>query len=256
MLTALNSRLDPAAAVFCPVWEPELVPAAAEFYPKLGLCHGKHINGDEICVSRCQLQRTGGSGRRGLEQLHSPREIKKRKARRESLLIWQGKIETEKGNLARKIRGRNRSKRSAKQRAKRVYTDKDRASSYIRKFKVATCDVRTLSVMGKNGARHAEVVLNNCRAIGCDVIGLQEKRRRSRTVFAAAGYRVSCCEVEGGKGRAGHYGFGLAVKESTIVKATWTQALISKCLVSMTLNLASKSNADTFVIAYASTDTT
>lgn len=87
------------------------------------------------------------------------------------------------------------------------------------------------------------------------MIELKEIGRPGRTDFAAARYRVPCCGVERGKGRAGQNGFGLAVKESIIVKVTWTQVLFSGCLVSTTLSLSGRSNADTFVIAHAPTDT-
>lgn len=46
-------------------------------------------------------------------------------------------------------------------------------------------------------------------------------------------------------------GVGLAVVEQ-IMKVSWTQALISQCLImSMTFNIAQKSNAATIVVVYA-----
>ena len=48
---------------------------------------------------------------------------------------------------------------------------------------------------------------------------------------------------------------GLAVKESIVREATWTQELTNERLMSMTFNLAGKSNAITFVEAYGPTDT-
>ena len=42
---------------------------------------------------------------------------------------------------------------------------------------------------------------------------------------------------------------GLAVEESIVCEATCTQELINERLTSMTFNLASKSNAITFVVA-------
>ena len=92
--------------------------------------------------------------------------------------------------------------------------------------------------------------------LGCDVIGLQETRRPERIEFAAAGYRVFCRGVDGSSGRAGQHGVGLAVKESIIREATWTQELTNERLMSMTLNLTgSKFNAVTIVVAYGPTDT-
>lgn len=98
-------------------------------------------------------------------------------------------------------------------------TGKARARSGTGEIKVATYNVCTLSLTGKNRAGHAEVVLQKCRAGECEVIGLQ-KTRVGRTEFIAARYRVVYCGSEGGKGRAGQHGVGLAVKESYINKAT------------------------------------
>ena len=57
---------------------------------------------------------------------------------------------------------------------------------------VATCNVRTLAVKGKNGYGHDERVLAKGRQLGCDFIGLQETRRSGSTAFTAVGYQVSC----------------------------------------------------------------
>ena len=64
-----------------------------------------------------------------------------------------------------------------------------------------------------------------------------------------------CSGVDGSSGRAGQHGVGLAVKESIIREATWTQELTNERLMSMTFNLTGKSNAVTFVVAYGPTDT-
>ena len=48
---------------------------------------------------------------------------------------------------------------------------------------------------------------------------------------------------------------GLAVTESIIRKATWTQELTNERLMSMTFNLTGKSNAVTFIVAYGPADT-
>ena len=47
----------------------------------------------------------------------------------------------------------------------------------------------------------------------------------------------------------------LAVKESIVREVTWTQELTNERLMSMTFNLADKSNAITFVVTYGPTDT-
>ena len=63
-----------------------------------------------------------------------------------------------------------------------------------------------------------------------------------------------CSGVDGSTGRAGPHGSGLAVKESIIREATWTQELTNERLMSMTFNLTGKSNAVTFIVAWP-TDT-
>ena len=63
------------------------------------------------------------------------------------------------------------------------------------------------------------------------------------------------CSREGGSsGRTGQHGVRLAVKKSIVLKATRTQELTNERLMSMTFNLADKSNAITFVVAYGPTD--
>ena len=130
-----------------------------------------------------------------------------------------------------------------------------RARSRTGELNAVTWNVRSLSLTGRRGAGHAEVLLQKCKVLGRDVIGLQETRKPGRTEFAAAGYRVFCSGVDGRTGRAGQHGVGLAVKESIIREATWTQELTNERLMSMTFNLTGKSNAITFVVAYGPTDT-
>ena len=64
-----------------------------------------------------------------------------------------------------------------------------------------------------------------------------------------------CSGVDGNSGRAVQHGVGLAVKESIIREATWTQKLTNERLMSMTFNLTGKSNAVIFVVVYGPTDT-
>ena len=93
------------------------------------------------------------------------------------------------------------------------------------------------------------------RCFNRDVVGLQETRRPGRTEFAAAGYRVFCGGEEGSSGWTGQHGVGLAIEESIVRKAKLTQELTNERLMSMTFNLAGKSNAITFVVAYDPIDT-
>ena len=157
-----------------------------------------------------------------------------------------------KKSLARK--GRRRARPERRRNAK-TSQDVVRARSRTGELNVATWNVRSLFLTGRHGAGHAEVLLLKCKVLDCDVIGLEETRRPGRTEFAAAGYRVFCSGVDGNSGRAGHHGVGLAVKESIINEATWTQELTNERLMSMTFNLTGKSNAVTFVVASGPTDT-
>ena len=122
-----------------------------------------------------------------------------------------------KKRLARKGKRRARSER---RRTAKTSQNMTRARSRTGELNVATWNVRSLSLTGRRGAGHAEVLLHKCKVLGCDVIGLQETRRPGRTEFATAGYRVFCSGVDGSSGRAGQHGVGLAVKESIIHEAT------------------------------------
>ena len=57
---------------------------------------------------------------------------------------------------------------------------------------VATCNVRTLAVKGKNGYGNDERILAKGRQLGCDFIGRQETRRADSTILNATGYQVFC----------------------------------------------------------------
>ena len=124
-----------------------------------------------------------------------------------------------------------------------------RARSRPGELNVTTWNFRSLSLAGRRGAGHAEVLLQKCKVLGCDVIGLQKTRRPGRTEFVAAGYRVFCSGVDGSSGRAGQHGVGLAVKESIVREAAWTQELTNERLMSMTFILSI-----TFVVADGPTD--
>ena len=130
-----------------------------------------------------------------------------------------------------------------------------RAWPRTRELNAAAWNVRSLSLDGRRGVGHAEVPLQKCKVLGCDVIGLQETRRPGRTEFAAAGSRMSYSREDGSSGRAGQHGVGLAVKKSIVHEATWTQELTNERLMSMIFNLVGKSNPVTFVVTYGPTDT-
>ena len=93
-----------------------------------------------------------------------------------------------------------------------------------------------------------------CKVLGCDVIGLQETRRPERTEFAAVGYRVFCSGEDGSSGRPEQHGVGLAVKESIVQEATWTQELTNERLMPMTFNFCCGIWPDIYCIQYAGTE--
>lgn len=62
MPSVLNSQLEAAAADFFSELGSQLNPATAKFCPKLGYCQGKHVDGDETCVSKYQVRRIRASG--------------------------------------------------------------------------------------------------------------------------------------------------------------------------------------------------
>ena len=145
--------------------------------------------------------------------------------------IWtKQKISNRKKSFARKVRRRARQER---RRNAKTSQNVARARSRTGELNVATWNVRSVSLTGRRGAVHAEVLLQKCKVLDCDIIGLQETRRPGRTEFAAAGYRVFCSAVDGSTGRAGQHGVGLAVKESIIRGATWTQELTNERLMSI-----------------------
>ena len=114
---------------------------------------------------------------------------------------------------------------------------------------VATYNMRTLTVKGKNGYGHDGLVLAKGRQLGCDFIVLQETRRSGSTTLRAAGYRVFCSGQEKTAVRQGLYGVSLAVKESLCSKSVYTHQFIDERLMSMRFELASKCGAVNFVLA-------
>ena len=199
----------------------------------------RYAEGDERCGRRRVGLLNPLSGETHKQGMHLDRWAKQ-------------KISNRKKRLARK--GRRKARPEGRRNAK-TSQNVARARSRTGELNIATWNVRPLSLTGRRGAGHAEVVLQKCKVLGCDVIGLQETRRPGRTEFATAGYRVFCSGVDGSTGRTGQHGVGLAVKESIIREATWTQELTNERLMSMTFNLTGKPNVVTFIVAYGPTDT-
>ena len=112
------------------------------------------------------------------------------------------------------MEGRIRKKKTNKtRRLARVAAREARARQREALVVVATYNVRTLVVKGRNGCGHAECVLAKARQLGCDFVGLQETRRAGKTELSTAGYRVFCAG-QGTDGRQGLHGVGLAIRET------------------------------------------
>ena len=77
------------------------------------------------------------------------------------------KISNRKKRLARK--GRRRARPERRRNAK-TSQNVSRARSRTGELNVATWNVRSLSLTGRRGAGHAEVLLQKCKVLGCDVI--------------------------------------------------------------------------------------
>ena len=95
--------------------------------------------------------------------------------------------------------------------------------------KVATCNVRSLSVKGANGYGRDEFVLHEAAAKNISVLGIQETRRPGRTVSIAAGFRV----FYSGSTQGGQHGVALAVKGSICKTSKFTREDVNERLMSM-----------------------
>ena len=232
----------------------KLNPDAVEFFPVSGHRRGKRADWRWTSVCEQQIRYAGGDERYGRRRVGLLNPLGGETHNQGMYLDkWtKQKLSNRKKRLARK--GRRRARPERRRNAK-TSQNVARARSHTGELNGATWNVRSLSLTGHREAGHAEVLLQKCKVLGCDVIGLQGTRRPGRTEFAAAGYCVFCSGVDGRSGRAGQHGLGLSVKESIIREARWTQGLTNERLMSMTFNLTDKSNAVTFVVAYGPTDT-
>ena len=199
----------------------------------------RYAGGDKRCSRRRMGLLNPHGGETHKQGMYLDRRTKRKNSNRKKRLSRKG----------------SRRARPARRRNAKTSQNVARARSRTGELSVATWNVQSLSLTGRRGAGHAEVLSQKCKVLDCDVIGLQETRRQGRTEFAAAGYRVFCSGVDWSTGWAGQHGVGLAVKESIIRKATWTQELTNERLMSMTFILTGKSNAVTFVVAYGPTYT-
>ena len=83
-------------------------------------------------------------------------------------------ISNKKRGSARK--GRRRARRGRRRKLKMRYNT-TRARSRTGELNVATWNVHSLSLTGRLRAGYAKVLLQRCKVLGCDAIGLQETRR-------------------------------------------------------------------------------
>ena len=175
-----------------------------EFFPASGHRRGKRAYWRWTSVSKQQIRYAGGDERCGRRRVGLLNPLSGETHKQGMYLDrWtKQQISNRIKRLARK--GRRRA-RPEKRRNAKTSQNVARARSRTGELNIATWNVRSLSLTGRRGAGHAEVLLQKCKVLGCDVIGLQETRRPGRTEFATAGYRVFCSGVDGSTGRAGQH---------------------------------------------------
>ena len=143
-------------------------------------------------------------------------------------------------------RKRGRAGRRLARAAARLTQERQKAAL----FKVATYNVRSLSVKGANGYGRDEVVLHEAAAKTIAVVGIQETRRPGRTVSTAAGFRV----LYSGSTQGGQQGVALAVKESICKTSKFTREDVNESLMSMRFEMSRQHQAVNFVVGYAPTE--
>ena len=167
----------------------KLNPDAVEFFPASGHRRGKRADWRWTSVSKQQIRYARGDescGRRRVGLLN-PLSGETHKQGMYLDRWTKQKLSNRKKRLAGKGR---RSARPERWRNAKTSQNVARARSRTGELNVATWNVCSLSLTGRRGAGHAEVLLQKCKVLDCDVIGLQETRRPGQTEFAAAGYRV------------------------------------------------------------------
>ena len=170
-----------------------LNPYAKEFIPEVKRVHhhsreryvGSLGSGEAGHSVGTQARQEGWECRRWLGRLHpvNGNQGTYRATKRRAAFVMERKKKQKKQKRRRGRASRRLAKKTAREARKR---QKEALVA------VATYNVRTLAVKGKNGYGHDERVLAKCQQLGCDFIGLQETRRPGSTTFRAAGYRVFC----------------------------------------------------------------
>ena len=116
--------------------------------------------------------------------------------------------------------------------------------------KVASYNVRSLSVKGATDYGRDEVVLHEAAAKNISVLGTQETRKPGRTVSTAAAFRVF---YSGSTQQGGQHGVALPVKESICKTSKFTRENINERLMSMRFEMSGQHQAVNFVVGYAPT---
>ena len=146
---------------------------------------------------------------------------------------------------SRRKRKRSRVGRRLARAAARLTRERQKAAL----VKVATYNVRSLSVKGANGYGRDEVVLHEAAAKNIAVLGIQETRRPGRTVSTAAGFRV----LYNRSAQGGRQGVAL-VKESIRKTSKFTREDVNERLMSMRFEMSGQHQAVNFVVGYAPTE--
>ena len=189
----------------------KLNPDAVEFFPASGHRRGKRADWRWTSVSKQQIRYAGGDERCGRRRVGLLNPLSGETHKQGMYLDRWTKQKT--SNIKKRLVKKGmRKARPERRRNAKTSQNVARARSGTGELNIATWIVRSLSFTGRRGAGHAEVLLQKCKVLGCDVIELQETRRPGRTEFATVGYRVFCSGVDGSTGRARQYGVGLSVK--------------------------------------------
>ena len=181
----------------------------------------------------------------GVGGLNLPTKKDKHRANIYSQRVQQA-IKKKQIKRSRRKRKRGRAGRRLARAAARLTQEREKAAL----LKVATYNVRSLSVKGANGYGRDEVVLHEAAAKTISVLGIQETRRPGRTVSTAAGFRV----FYNGSTQGGQHGVALAVKESICKTSKFTREDVNKRLMSMRFEMSGQHQAVNFVVGYAPTE--
>ena len=152
----------------------KLNPDAVEFFPASGHRRGKRADWRWTSVSKQQIRYAGGDERGGRRRvgLLNPLSGETHKQGMYMDRWTKQKISNRKKMLARK--GRRRTRPEKRRRNAKTSQNVAGARSRTGELNIANWNVRSLSLTGRRGAGHVEVLLQKCKVLDCDVIGLQE----------------------------------------------------------------------------------